>query len=125
MTITGYPYDDYDGTDEAFERLLTSDPVYEADARNYLATGKCRGHQFPSEISARADAEADFTAASERTVAPGRCTGCETDAAELLPWTPRERLCWRCVDLQLDLLAGAISEGNALAINTSPKVVWA
>lgn len=56
------------------------------------------------------DALADFTAACERTVAGGRCTGCEEEAAELLPWTPRERLCWACTDLQLDLMAKAIGE---------------
>jgi hypothetical protein len=59
---------------------------------------------------ARADAERDFTAACERTVAPGQCTGCEEHAPELLPWTPRERLCWSCTDLQLDLLARAMGE---------------
>jgi hypothetical protein len=93
-------------------------------------SGKCRGHQFPSKAAeldaarAQYDAVEDFIALSERTVAAGRCTGCEADAPELLPWTSHERLCWRCVDLQLDLLAKAISEGNALALNTT-KVRWA
>lgn len=59
------------------------------------------------EDAARTDAQRDFTAACERTVAPGQCTGCEADAAELIPWSG-EKLCWRCVDVQLDLMAAAI-----------------
>lgn len=147
-----------------------ADHDYDADHAAYeaYAAGKCRGHQFPSQVpnttaidavsgeirfdiaeagtitegsimrvrnhqgfghglrpgtdsdmnclscqredAARRDATADFTAACERTVAGGRCTGCEQEAAELLPWTPRERLCWACTDLQLDLMAKAIGE---------------
>jgi hypothetical protein len=89
-----------------------ADPAADADHAAYEAyvAGKCRGHQFPSEAAACTDATADFTAACERTVAAGVCTGCEEEAAELLPWTPRERLCWRCTDLQLDLMAKAIGE---------------
>ena len=59
---------------------------------------------------ARTDAETDFTAACERTIAAGRCTGCEQDVPELLPWASHERLCWACADLQLDLLAIAVGE---------------
>lgn len=58
---------------------------------------------------ARADAIADFTASCERTVRGGQCTGCEAEAAELIPWSS-QRLCWSCVDTQLDLLARAILE---------------
>jgi hypothetical protein len=58
---------------------------------------------------ARADAIADFTASCERTVRGGRCTGCEEDSLELIPWSG-ERLCWACVDVQLDLMAAAILE---------------
>jgi hypothetical protein len=83
--ITGYPYDGYDGTDESFEALMASEP------------------------RARADAVADFTASCERTVAAGRCTGCEEASPELVPWSG-ERLCWSCVDVQLDLMALAIGE---------------
>ena len=64
---------------------------------------------------ARADAQADFTAASERTVAPGQCTGCEEDAPELIPWSG-EKLCWACVDVQLDLMAQAILEEGAVSV---------
>lgn len=125
--------------------------------------GKCRGHQFPSQVpnttaidaatgevrfeiaeagtitegsvmrvrnhqgyghglrpgtdrdincadcTAEADAQRDFTAACERTVAAGRCTGCENEAPELVPWAG-ERLCWSCTDLQLDLMAAAMDE---------------
>jgi hypothetical protein len=52
----------------------------------------------------------DHAASCERTVAAGRCTGCGEEAGELIPWTPRERLCWRCTDLQLDLLALAMGQ---------------
>jgi hypothetical protein len=62
-----------------------------------------------TEALACYDAVEDFTASCERTVAPGQCTGCERDAGELIPWSG-ERLCWRCVDLQLDLLALAMGE---------------
>lgn len=57
--------------------------------------------------AARADAIADHQAACERTVAGGRCTLCETESAELVPWSG-DRLCMGCVDLQLDLLAKAV-----------------
>ena len=67
-------------------------------------------HEFYLDQAAMVDAQADFTAACERTVAGGTCTGCEEAAGELIPWTPNERLCWRCVDLQLDLLAVAMGE---------------
>lgn len=63
---------------------------------------------FQELVDAGADAYLDFAAACERTVAPGRCTGCEKPAAELIPWSG-ERLCWSCTDLQLDLLAKAVS----------------
>jgi hypothetical protein len=58
---------------------------------------------------AREDAAHDFTAACERTVAPGTCTSCGTPSPELIPWSG-ERLCWECTDLQLDLLAKAVQE---------------
>lgn len=60
-----------------------------------------------SAISALCDAQADFASAAERTVAPGRCTLCEEDSPELVPWSG-ERLCWNCTDRQLDLLALAV-----------------
>jgi hypothetical protein len=53
---------------------------------------------------------ADLNASCETTVAAGRCTLCENDAAELVPWTTRERLCWECVDQQMDLLARAVED---------------
>lgn len=40
----------------------------------------------------------------------GRCTLCEEDATELVPWGQRESLCWQCADYQLDLMARAIQE---------------
>jgi hypothetical protein len=46
----------------------------------------------------------------EKTVAAGRCTLCENDAAELVPWATGERLCWECVDQQMDLLARAVED---------------
>jgi hypothetical protein len=92
MSTTGYPYEDYDGSDESFEKL-TGD------------FGPAR-----QELAAQADARRDFTASCERTVAAGQCTGCGAASPELLPWTPRERLCWDCTDLQLDLMALAIGE---------------
>lgn len=96
MTITGYPFDSYDGTDASFEALQAS------------------GYQgFYLDQLAMADAQRDFAAACERTVAPGQCTGCEEAAPELIPWSG-QRLCWRCVDLQLDLLAKAIAEEGVL-----------
>lgn len=64
---------------------------------------------------ASVDASHDFTASCERTVAPGQCTGCEEDAPELIPWSG-ERLCWRCVDVQLDLMAAAIMEEGAISV---------
>lgn len=64
--------------------------------------------------NARTDAEHDFTAACERTVAPGRCTGCEADADTLIPWSG-ERLCWPCTDTQLDLMAQAMTESVMVA----------
>ena len=82
-------------------------------------------HAVPADTRACYDAIADFTAACERTVAPGLCTGCEVPAAELLPWSG-ERLCMGCVDLQLDLLAKAVREGDVYALNTATvKVRWA
>jgi hypothetical protein len=63
-----------------------------------------------ADMRARRDAERDHDARCERTVAPGTCTGCETPAAELLPWSG-ERLCVNCADIQLDLLAKAVAEG--------------
>lgn len=61
------------------------------------------------EAQAQYDAMGDIAAACERTVAPGQCTGCEQDSPELIPWSS-QRLCWACVDLQLDLMALAIGE---------------
>ena len=69
----------------------------------------------PVHNQARADALADFAAACERTVAPGQCTGCEENAAELIPWSG-EKLCWHCVDVQLDLMAAAILEEGAVSV---------
>jgi hypothetical protein len=89
--ITGYPYDEYDGTDESFEKLMGD-------------FGPAR-----QELAAKADAQRDFAASCERTVAAGQCTGCEEPSPELLPWSG-QRLCWRCVDVQLDLMALAIGE---------------
>lgn len=40
----------------------------------------------------------------------GRCTLCEEEVPELVQWAARERLCWRCADYQLDLLALAVQE---------------
>jgi hypothetical protein len=62
-----------------------------------------------AEARACYDAHEDFTAACERTVAAGQCTGCEETAPELIPWSG-QRLCWHCVDLQLDLMALAVRE---------------
>ena len=106
-----------------------ADPVYRqlladeisarvADAGDYAL------EQAWQDRHAQVDAEHDFTASCERTVAPGVCTGCERPAAELLPWTPVERLCHGCVSYQLDLLAKAISEGNLPALNVM-SVRWA
>lgn len=67
-----------------------------------------------TEAMAQYDAVEDHAASCERTVAAGRCTGCEQEAGELIPWTPRERLCWRCTDLQLDLLALAMGQAWAV-----------
>lgn len=53
---------------------------------------------------------------SEMTVAGGRCTLCEADAPELTPWATRERLCWTCVDLQLDMLALALVEAGPFPV---------
>jgi hypothetical protein len=55
-------------------------------------------------------------AACERTVAGGRCTLCERDAPELVPWATAERLCWGCVDVQLDLLARAIMDAGPVPV---------
>lgn len=49
--------------------------------------------------------------ACEQTVAGGRCTMCEADSYELLPWSG-ERICWDCFDHQLDLMAKAIQEAG-------------
>ena len=80
-------------------------------------------NDFARGMRAQEDAERDFTAQCERTVAPGTCTGCERHADELLPWTPAERLCHRCVSYQLDLLAKAIAEGDGHFVNIV-KVRW-
>jgi hypothetical protein len=61
------------------------------------------------EERAYRDARRDFATACERTVAPGRCTGCEAPAEELIPWSG-ERLCWDCTDTQMDLLAKVLLE---------------
>lgn len=39
------------------------------------------------------------------------CTGCEkaVDKGDLIPWSG-QRLCWDCMDFQLDLLAKAVSD---------------
>lgn len=50
----------------------------------------------------------------EKTVMGGRCTQCEHDTFELLPWSG-ERLCWDCFDHQLDLMAKAIHEADTEA----------
>jgi hypothetical protein len=47
---------------------------------------------------------------SEAVIAGGQCTQCEHDSAELIPWTTDQRLCWDCVDFQLDLLALAVQD---------------
>lgn len=52
---------------------------------------------------------------SQQTVAGGRCSLCERDADELLPWAS-QRLCWDCVDIQLDLLAKAVQEAGAVPV---------
>lgn len=72
----------------------------------------CKAEDAAALQDARAqyDAVEDHAASCERTIAGGRCTGCERESAELLPWTSRERLCWDCADLQLDLMALAIGE---------------
>lgn len=52
---------------------------------------------------------------AEATIAGGNCQGCEADSAELLPWAS-QRLCWNCVDVQLDLLAMAVMEAGAVPV---------
>lgn len=46
-----------------------------------------------------------------------RCTLCEQDADQLIPWRG-ERLCWDCVDLNMDLLARAIAEATPVRIGS-------
>jgi hypothetical protein len=46
---------------------------------------------------------------SEPLVRAGVCAGCESDADELVPWASK-RLCWDCVDKQIDLLARAVAD---------------
>lgn len=92
-----------------------ADTDYDADHASEAA--------YALAAEARHDAERDFTAQCERTVAPGTCTGCELHADELLPWTPAERLCHQCVSYQLDLLAKAIAEGDGMAVNVM-KARW-
>lgn len=79
-TVSGYPFDGYDGSDESFEKMLEggmgSTPGYGADPAPRTRT----------------------------------CTllGCET-AGDLVPWSG-ERLCWDCMDRQLDLIALAVQD---------------
>lgn len=54
----------------------------------------------------------------EAAVKGGTCTLCEDDASELVPWATRERLCWHCVDIQLDLLAKAVRDIMPVEIGT-------
>lgn len=68
-----------------------------------------------TETGAMTDAAVDFQAACERTVAGGRCTLCENESAELIPWSG-ERLCMGCVDLQLNLLAKAVQEDTPVTV---------
>lgn len=49
-------------------------------------------------------------AACEQTVRGGRCTSCEEDAPELYPTGGGQRICGRCWDASMDLLAKAVSE---------------
>lgn len=52
----------------------------------------------------------------EMAVSGGLCTLCERHADELIPWAARERLCWPCVDVQLDLLATALMEAGPFPV---------
>lgn len=86
-----------------------ADPAADADHAAYEQF-QVREDTALQDALAQYDAVEDHAASCERTVAAGRCTGCEAEAGELIPWTPRERLCWACTDLQLDLMAKAIGE---------------
>jgi hypothetical protein len=55
------------------------------------------------------------TEAGNAITTTGRCTLCERDVPETFPYGCRERLCQDCLDLNLDLLAIAISEAGDLA----------
>ena len=110
-TVTGYPFDGYDGTDESFERLMggtLTSAGYGSEPDLYETIG-------------RTDAIHDEQSAAERTVAGGRCTLCEEDVPELLPWSG-QRLCWQCVDLNLDLLAKAVLETTPVRIRQGSLV---
>jgi hypothetical protein len=92
LTVTGYPLDGFDDSDESFELLLDG-----------AATGPDTGY-----------------GPEPRTLASGRCTLCEADTAELVPWAG-ERLCWTCTDLQLDLLARAVMEAGAVPVTLAVR----
>lgn len=93
-------------------RSAGHDGTYDApDVRDDSPLMRQIAAEVRADQAARRDAVADFTAACERTVRGGQCTGCETPAPELIPWSG-ERLCWDCVDTQLDLLAKAILEDS-------------
>ena len=72
--------------------------------------GYGKGQPFGRFVPVREDTGTDCL--SELVIAGGLCTLCENDADELLPWGGCERLCWACVDLNLDLLAKAVSEAH-------------
>jgi hypothetical protein len=106
-TVTGYPYDGYDGTDESFEKLLDQIPCPERHPQDGAscicyahAEGDhrdCHGRTWPNEA-----ALTDL----------GPCTRNPEHGPAEVPWSG-DRLCWDCADHELDLLAKALqSEGG-------------
>lgn len=126
-TVTGYPFEGYDGSDESFEELVSSGTCEDPEQHNLHTDGRwlfercpvCGGSEPLSKLDllARADAERDFAAAVRRQTPDGHCTGCGTQSPELVPWSG-QRLCWDCADFQLDLVASAILADAPVSVGT-------
>lgn len=106
-------------SNEEADRLMEEAALFAAEPHTWESAGVIQPDLY--ETIGRTDAIYDEQSAAERTVAGGRCTLCEEDVPELLPWSG-QRLCWDCVDLNLDLLAKAVLETTPVRIGQGSLV---
>jgi hypothetical protein len=140
QTVSGYPFDGYDGSDESFERLISGeDPEVQDLARRTGLTplsvleSETEPEHFHNRVNELVETEHlpveraieraayEIDHPSESVVAAGRCGGCEKEAGERIPWGS-QKLCWDCVDAQLDLMALAVAQAVPVPVMVGIEV---